>query len=490
MSVKRLGLLKKMVLAYMVFVAVLAGVTMVLFLVSMRVSTLAGRIYLVDYRKKEITDKLIANLIAIEETGKQYIILKSDAYRTILEQQEEDITRAWELLSGEAMSKDETERSMVDNGKGLWLTYTNRFHSQLAGLPEDQAGLDALFRQNSAYVDEIVSVARFVNKNAVDGLRSNIASLKDLADEITRWTWWALILGLSVGLMVPMAIYLSVIRDLNRIKEGIAHISEGDFSYRIELASADELGMLAESFNSMASRLKESDEMKTEFVSMVSHELRTPLTSMKEAANLLLEGLAGTLTQRQRRLVEIMDHGIRRLLHTVMELLDMSRIESGTIQLEKEPCDMNEAVAAFVEEIGPIADASGVELRVNYAGEPCEVLADRNKILQVLTNLTHNAIKSSPEGSTVDIRVKKSGDLVVTEIEDHGRGIPEEDLPRIFEKFFQSRSTRGHGGLGLGLAISKGIVDAHGGKIYAKSTLGKGSVFAFSLPCVRGRVDR
>jgi len=479
---RRLGLLRKMVLAYMVFVAVLAGVTLVLFLVSMRVSTLASRIYLVDYRKKEITDRLIANLIAIEETGKQFMLLKNESYRTILEQQEEDITRAWELLATEGMYQDDEEKSMVDNGRGLWLAYTNRFHAQVATLPDDRTGLDALFRQNSIDVDEIVGVARYLNRGAVDGLRSHIASLKDLGDEITAWTWWALVLGLSVGLVVPVLIYLSVIRDLNRIRDGIAHISEGDFSYRIDLGSSDELGMLADSFNSMASRLKEIDEAKTEFVSMVSHELKTPLTSMKEAASLLLEGLAGSLTDRQRRLVEIMDHGIRRLLHTVMELLDLSRIESGTIMLDRQPGDMNDAVAAFVEEIRPIADASGVSLRVDYAPSRCEVLMDRNKILQVLTNLTHNAIKSSPEGSSVEIRVKNTGGLVVTEIEDHGRGIPEEDLPRIFEKFFQSRSTRGHGGMGLGLAISKGIVDAHGGTIYAKSTVGKGSVFAFGLP--------
>jgi signal transduction histidine kinase len=203
---------------------------------------------------------------------------------------------------------------------------------------------------------------------------------------------------------------------------------------------------------------------------------------MKEAASLLLEGLAGDLSDRQKRLVEIMGQGIKRLLHTVSELLDMSRIESGMVRLHMEPHDMNAVVTSFISEINPIADINGVEIKVEYTQDDCTVMVDWNKILQVLTNLTHNAIKYSPEGSEIEIRIKNSDGYIITEIEDHGKGIPAEDMPRIFEKFYQSRYTRGHGGIGLGLAISRGIVDAHGGTVYAKSSEGKGSIFSFSLP--------
>jgi two-component system phosphate regulon sensor histidine kinase PhoR len=149
-----------------------------------------------------------------------------------------------------------------------------------------------------------------------------------------------------------------------------------------------------------------------------------------------------------------------------------------------EPHDMNKIVTSFISEITPIADINGVEIKVEYTQEDCMVMVDWNKILQVLTNLTHNAIKYSPEGSEIDIRIRNFDGYIITEIEDHGKGIPEEDLPRIFEKFYQSRYTRGHGGIGLGLAISRGIVDAHGGTVYAQSSEGKGSIFSFSLPVV------
>lgn len=489
MSMKKPGLLQKLILSYVVFVVVLFGITLVLFVVSSRVSTLSTRIYLVDYKKKEITDKLITNLISIEETGKQYMLLQNDSYRSILEQQETEISQAWDNLSAKGMYYHEAELNMVENGKGLWMAYVSRFHTQLKQIPTNPEDLEKIFQRNSAEVDDIVGVARYVNREALDQLRNHIAYLKDLGDEIMAWTWWALIVGLSIGLVVPVLIYLSVTRDLKQIKGGIRHIAKGDFSYRINLETRDELGMLANSFNEMALRLKELDDMKSEFISVVSHELKTPLTSMKEAASLLLEGLAGALSDRQKRLVEIMDQGIRRLLHTVSELLDMSRIESGMVRLNKEVCDMNAVMSSFISEMRPIADAGSVEIRVDYGRENCEVMVDRNKILQVLTNLTHNAIKYSPEGSMIEIRVKNSDGCIITEVEDHGKGIPEEDLPRIFEKFYQSRYTRGHGGIGLGLAISRGIVDAHGGKMYAQSVVGKGSVFAFSLPCAHGHAD-
>jgi two-component system, NtrC family, sensor histidine kinase GlrK len=476
------GLLQKLILAYVVFVMALSGVTALLFVVSSRVSTLSTRIYLVDYQKKEVTDKLIANLISMEETGKQFMLLQNESYSSIIQQQEKDISRAWDILASKGMYYDEPERNMVDNGKGLWLAFISRFHTQLNQLPDKPSELEKIFARNSEEIDSIVGIARYVNGEAIDKLRTNIAYLKDLGDQIMAWTWSVLVFALSIGIIVPLLIYRSITRDLSRIKRGIRHISEGDFSYRIALESRDDLGLLAEAFNNMALRLKELDDMKSEFISVVSHELKTPLTSMKEAASLLLEGVSGSLLEKQKRLVEIMDRGIKRLLHTVSELLEMSRIESGMVELRREVHEMNTIVSLFISEFEPLTDTSGVAIKVVYAKDDNRVMADKDKILQVLTNLTHNAIKYSPEGFSVEIRIRNSNGNIITEIEDHGKGIPEEDLPHIFEKFYQSKYTRGHGGIGLGLAISRGIIDAHGGKIYAQSSVGEGSVFSFDLP--------
>jgi two-component system sensor histidine kinase GlrK len=476
------GLLQKLILTYVVFVVVLLGLTVLLFVVSSRVSTLSTKIYLVDYQKKDITDKLITTLISLEETTKQYMLLRNESYSAILQKQERDISRAWDLLSSPHMYYDKPDENMVGNGKGLWIAFSNRLHSQLDSPPQQPAEIEKLFARNGEEIDQIVGIARYVNGEAIDRLRTNIAFLKDLGDHIMVWTWWVLGIALSIGLIIPVLIYRSIIKDLNHIKSGIKHIANGDFAYRISLETGDELGLLADSFNNMAQRLKQLDDMKSEFVSVVSHELKTPLTSMKEAANLLLEGLTGPLIERQKRLVEIMDQGIKRLLHTVSELLEMSRIESGMVALQKEMLDMNAIVSSFISEFKPLTDTSGVDIRISYIAGESWVMADKNKILQVLTNLAHNAIKYSPEGSSVEIRIKNVDSSIVTEIEDHGKGIPEEDLTRIFEKFYQSKYTRGHGGIGLGLAISRGIIHAHGGRMYVQSSVGQGSIFSFSLP--------
>lgn len=479
---KKRGLFEKLLIAYAVFIVVLVGLTVVLVYVSSRISSITTDIYLVDYRKKEISDALIQDLISIEETGKQYFLLRKESYRALIDEKESDILRAWEYLRLDGLCYDDQEKKVVDEGYQIWQGFVERLHSQIANLSEDTNDIELLFQDNTKDLDTLLGLVRYINGRAIKSLDGKIVFLKGLGDQVKIFTWWALGLAISIGLVVPLIIYRSITKDLATIRAGIKHIAQGDFSYKIPLHSKDELGMLAESFNNMAIRLKELDDMKSEFISIVSHELRTPLTSMKEAANLLIEGVGGTLDDKQKRLVTIMEQGIDRLLLTISELMEMSKLESGLVQLQLEMYEINDILSLFISEIKPYADTRGININASYLSKGCPIMVDKNKILQVLTNLTHNAIKYSHEGSQVDVRIKDPNGEIIVEIEDYGKGIPQEDIPLIFEKFYQSKTTRGHSGIGLGLAISKSIVDAHGGKIYAKSSLGKGSIFSFSLP--------
>ena len=478
------GLFERLMIAYVVFVVVLIGLNMVLLYVSSRLGHITSDIYLVDYRKKEVSDKLIADLISFEETTKQYLLLQQDTYWRLIEEKAQGITRAWDYLSGPQTLYDEQEREIMGEGRFLWAAFLAKFHERVPDLPQDTVTLEKIFLDNETAIDELVGIARFANARAVESMDRKIVDLKGLSDDLVRFTWWALGMALSIGLIVPLVIYRSITRDLGRIKKGIQRISNGDFSFKLPIDSRDELGVLANSFNEMTARLQELDDMKSEFISIVSHELKTPLTSMKEAANLLLEGVGGTLADKQHRLVSIMNQGIMRLLRIIDELLEITRLEGGMVRLGMVQHDMNAIVAAFVQEIKPFADNQGVMIDVAYFEETCMVMADRNKIVQVLTNLTHNAIKYSQNGQGVEIRITRDSDCVTVEIEDHGTGIPEEDLPLIFDKFYQSKITRGHSGTGLGLAIAKRIVEAHGGDIRAYSQVEKGSVFVFALPAL------
>jgi two-component system, NtrC family, sensor histidine kinase GlrK len=479
---KKPGLLEKLIVAYAVFVIVLLGLAVFLVYVSSRLANVTADIYYLDQHKKEITDNLINDLISLEETSKQYLLLQKESYKTLIGKREEAVTRAWEYLCLQGVCTKDDEIRAVRAGMQVWGEYLERFHPYLQDPPTDPKGLEKIFKENSKSMDSMVRAARLVNRSVLDSLDDKIVVLKSLGEQIKLFTWWALGIAATIGLLIPLLIYKSITNDLVSIRTGIRHIAQGDFSYRIPLYSKDELGMLAQSFNTMSLRLKELDNMKSEFISVVSHELRTPLTSMKEAANLLMEGLTGELNERQKRLITIMQQGMDRLLQMISELLEISKLESGMVELQIERNSINEVVLGFFSEIQPYAGMKGIDLKIGYLPENVNVPLDRNKILRVLTNLTQNAIKYSGERSEVELRLLRQEDDIIIEIEDHGVGIPEEDIPLIFEKFYQSKATRGHSGIGLGLAISRSIIDAHGGKIYAKSTIGKGSIFAFSLP--------
>jgi len=227
----------------------------------------------------------------------------------------------------------------------------------------------------------------------------------------------------------------------------------------------------------------EAERMKSEFVSVASHELRTPMTSMKTALSLLLAGAAGPLEARARELLEIGVRNIDRLIRLVGDLLDLSRIKAGRMELHPEPVSLEQAVEFGVETVRAFAADQTVKIELRPPPEPLWVLATQDRLVQVIVNLVSNAIKFSSQGTHVVIRWWREDDWVITEVADEGPGIPADKLRTIFEPFRQldSSSTRGHGGAGLGLTISQDIVQALGGELWAESEVGKGSRFFVRL---------
>jgi two-component system, OmpR family, phosphate regulon sensor histidine kinase PhoR len=228
--------------------------------------------------------------------------------------------------------------------------------------------------------------------------------------------------------------------------------------------------------------LRRTERARRELTANVSHELRTPLTSIKGFAETLLAGaIADEATCR--RFVEIIDSEATRLMKLVDDLMDLSRLESRAVVMEPTPVRLDELVSEALGKMLPQAERHGVALRP--AGlTPQTVIADRDRILQVVTNLLDNAIKFTPEGGTVDVAVDAHGDQALISVTDAGPGIPEEHLPRIFDRFYRVERSRSReaGGTGLGLAIAKHIVEAHGGRIGVTSRAGRGSVFRVALP--------
>ncbi len=231
-------------------------------------------------------------------------------------------------------------------------------------------------------------------------------------------------------------------------------------------------------------KLKEMDRLKSAFVSIVSHELRTPMTSIKGYVENMLDGLTGSLAERQRRYLERIRHNSERLTRMINELLDLSRIEAGQMHLQRRPAAAGDLIDEVVEGLQDLAHAKGVDLTVvTPVGAPA-IDGDRDKLHQVLTNLIHNAIKFTNSGGRVRIETAASreGCLQVT-VADTGCGIPASELDNIFYKFYRGNEVAAEArGAGLGLAISKTLVELHGGRIWAESQPGAGSRFMFTVP--------
>lgn len=232
-------------------------------------------------------------------------------------------------------------------------------------------------------------------------------------------------------------------------------------------------------------KLKEIDEMKSDFISTVSHEFRTPLTSMSMGTGLLLEGIPGPLTENQKELIEAMKEDQERLKNLVSDLLDLSRIESGKIEMNIRGNELKKIVEESVKAFEHQAKDKNIELSYSIEENLPLIRADFNKISWILINLIGNAMRYTPRDGSGKIQIegKRTGSIAMVSVSDNGIGIPQEYRKKIFEKFVQVKDKEGNptGGTGLGLAICKEIIEAHGGQIWVKSKLTKGSTFYFTL---------
>ena len=239
------------------------------------------------------------------------------------------------------------------------------------------------------------------------------------------------------------------------------------------------LGMLAD-----ITERKKMERMKDEFISTVSHELRTPLTSIRGSLGLLAGGAAGAMSEKAALMVRIAHQNSERLVRIINDILDIEKIEAGKLELHTQRIALEALLQQAVEVNQSYADKYQVRLVLEPTAEGAQVLADPDRLMQVLANLTSNAAKFSRPGSSVQIRASHQNARIRIEVEDHGTGIPEEFLPHVFEKFAQAdgSTSRHFEGTGLGLSITRQLVEAMGGAIGFRSTTGRGTTFHIELP--------
>ena len=297
----------------------------------------------------------------------------------------------------------------------------------------------------------------------------------------------ALVIAIGIATMIAIWLMRSINSPVRALEKGMRAVAEGDLEHRLDLSPnrRDEFGRLAASFRTMSTQLAELDKLKAEFVSVASHELKTPINVILGYLQLMQDGIYGPLSAKQAEILATIDAQGRTLARLAAQLLDVTRFEAGGGRIEPRPIRLATLLDDLERAFHVLAVQRDVEFRVTTGdGLPDEVQWDADRINEVMGNLLANAFKFTGSGGTVELSATPSDHHVKIEVRDTGAGIPPEQLPHIFEKFYQADNQRAASmpGTGLGLAIAKEIVEAHRGQIACDSILGEGTTFTLVLP--------
>jgi len=296
----------------------------------------------------------------------------------------------------------------------------------------------------------------------------------------------------SFGLSVTASLYLArpTATNMNELIHAARQINTGKLQANVPVKSQDEVGELAKAFNAMVTRLRHSlerekslENTRRELIEAISHDLRTPLSSIRVMIESINDGVV-TDEKTIKRYLKTTQSEIENLSQLVNDLFELSQIDAGLLKLNTDTVSLQQIISDTVETMDAQAASHKLSLNGEVDQKLSPITVDSRRVQRVLYNLVQNAIRHTPPDGSISIRAVDVGDAVEVQVVDTGEGIPEQELPRVFERSYRSEQSRSpnSGGAGLGLSIAKGIIEAHGGRIWAESESGHGSVFSFTLP--------
>jgi len=446
------------------------------------------------------SESLLNALLTQTGNQKKFLITRDAAFKKLFAASARESLGRLDGLA--TLSDTKMTTDIIREIRGLYQRYTDLAEREFAA-PGAGAGSGA----SQKLAEDISARLRSLNDAAQRSLDETMLSSQRISERGTRIalfiTAFAILCGVAFGLIITRALYIP----LQRLKQGTRDIAQGDFSRTIEISSADEIGDVSASFNRMCDRLRELDQLKADFISNITHDLKTPLASITEATNLLVDGVGGSPSPEQQHLLAIIREDAARLLRLIESIIDISKMESGLLSYEFASADITAVITEAIDAVRMLADSK--KIRVTFDPDPGLPRAeiDRAKIGQGLINLLVNAIKFTPERGSVrisaraiereacsaagrgpgahqELRPAEQPFLEIT-VADTGPGIAAEDLPRIFDKFYQGRAGAQKRGSGRVLAIVRHIIEDHGGVIGAESGAAGGSTFYILLPLAR-----
>ena len=306
---------------------------------------------------------------------------------------------------------------------------------------------------------------------------------QDFLEAINRSLWLTGLIAGAAAVLIGVIITRQIVAPLQRLTRAAQQIATGDLSQRVPVESKDETGELAASFNTMTEALAQNEELRRHMVADIAHELRTPLTVLQGNLEAMRDGVIKPTSQQ----LDSLHHEAQSLSRLVDDLGTLSLAEAGQLKLHLEAVDVSGIIRRVATGMENQAQQGRVSMEVSLPDSLPHAMADADRVAQVLRNLLSNALRHTPAGGSIRVSAQPSPqsvkDLLVS-VADTGQGIPAQELPLIFERFYRVDRSRARstGGAGIGLTIVKQLVEAHGGRVWVESEMGKGSKFYFTLP--------
>ena len=300
---------------------------------------------------------------------------------------------------------------------------------------------------------------------------------------VNRYLLWTGIGAAALGTVLAWFLSRHTLAPLQRLGATARHLGRGDLSQRADTAGPAEIRRLAHSFNDMAAELEEAEHHRRSLTADIAHELRTPTSNIQG----YLEAIKDGLFQPTPETIDTIHEQALMLSRLVEDLRLVAQVDAGELRLQRTQTRVGELLQSCVEAIRPRAEAKGIALSIDVAPSLPTLDVDPSRIAQVVGNLLDNAVTHTPEGGKITVSARLAVDIVQVDVTDNGRGIAQEDLPRLFDRFYRADPSRSRhtGGTGLGLTIARRLVEAHGGQIEAESVVGGGSRFSVRLPAER-----
>jgi len=453
----------------------------------------------INFRAAIQSLQLLRDLDQVEEFTRKFFASPGyPGYRSRLREMRKGFAQSLQELQTLRLSALENEE--IAQVSSLWRQFSEisaRQETELGSLSGKEADA-ALFRQLEL-LDRLRIQTQTVIKATTQAIDSQVRESTGTGELAEKISWGAAAAAFLLSLLASLWIIASISEPLKNLTEGTRAVTEGQLFYQLDTSGKDELAQLARDFNTMTRRLSELDQMKKDFVSHVSHELKTPLASIREVIRLLLDEITGPLSEQQRRFLEVNLQSCDRLSSMIGNLLDVSRMEAGVMEYDWKEHDLAALIRVVLAEFEVPVREKAIGIEADLPLQAVKVQCDADRIVQVFGNLLGNAMKFSPSGSTIRVSLQQTEEIpanvpqrwrrkipghairngfVAVSVADSGPGVPDLEKERIFEKFHRVGRAKDAGqGVGLGLAISRTIVEAHGGAIWVEDDTGGGSVF-------------